>query len=198
MKTRIGMNTIRITLLLFAVIGPAHGQNDPYQIQIWIEHHLNATDRMYTAGCNEDIQQTAKWTIDFYTQRNYMPIWIDEIGLKPEASLLISSIRKEEKEPLFKKVYSVKPVNQLISIAIFMTDRGGSLPSNMAARLDIALTKSFFLYSISFSKDYLKRQSFQDIHTLKDYPTHQAYELEHALNTGTFDRFLEGIYSRWL
>jgi murein L,D-transpeptidase YcbB/YkuD len=193
MKTRIGMNTVWITVLLFIVIGPVHGQNDPYQIQIWIEHHLNTTGQMYTAGCSEDVQQTAKWTIDFYAQRNYMPIWIDEIGLKPEASLLISSIRKEEKEPLFKKVYSVKPVNQLISIAIFMTDRGGSLPSNMAARLDIELTKSFFLYSISFSKDYLKRQYFQDIHTLKDYPSHQANELEHALNTGTFDRFLDSL-----
>ena len=193
MKTRIGMKIIWITVLLFAMTGPAHGQSDPYQIQIWIEHHLNTTDQMDAAGCGEDIRQAEKWTLDFYVQRNYLATWIDEVGLKPEASLLISTIHKVEKEALFQKVYSIKPINQLIAIAIFITDRGGSLPSDMAARLDIALTNSFFLYSISFSKGHLEKQYFQDILTLKDYSAHLVYELEDALNTGTFDIFLDSL-----
>jgi murein L,D-transpeptidase YcbB/YkuD len=187
------MNIIWIALLLFAAISPAHGQNTPYQTKIWIEHHLSATDQVHVAVCNGDIQQAAKWTLDFYAQRDYQPMWIDENGLKPEAFLLISSIRKAEKEPPFSEIYSVKPINQLITIAIFLTDRGGSLPSNMAARLDIALTNSFFLYRISFSKGSLKRQYFQDIHTLKKDPTYLIFELEHAFSTGTFDLFLDSL-----
>jgi murein L,D-transpeptidase YcbB/YkuD len=192
MKTRIGMNTIWIAVLLFAVMSPAHGQNAPYQTQIWIEHYLRSTDQIHAVGCSGAIQPAAKWTSDFYTQRKYLPTWIDESGLKPEAFLLISSIRKAEKESLFPKVYSVKPISQLITIAIFLTDRGGALPSDMAARLDIELTNLFFLYRIS-SKGSLNRPYVQNIHTLKEDATHLSYELEHALNTGTFDIFLNSL-----
>ncbi len=193
MKTRIGIKAIWLTIILFAAVSPAHSGNHIYKIQIHIQRHLNATEQANTSQCSNGIQKTAEWISEFYTQRIYSPAWIDSVGLKPEAAVLINAIRRAEIEGFPRTIYPIDIINRLMANAIFSTANGTPIESEKAAQLDIALSTAFFLHAIYLSGGRFEADYLKDIQSITDLPAHLVSDLEYALSTNGLDALLANL-----
>lgn len=193
MKIRIGMIPIWITVVLLATISHAHEKSDLHQIQAGIEHQVQAAGLLNDSDCSGCIKKITQWVSIFYTDRKYSPAWVDEVGLKPEASFLINTIRNAKKEGLPREAYPIEIINQLTANAIFMTASGGSLPPDLAAQLDISLSTAFFLHCIYLSGGRMEMENLHDIQNLTGSPDQLVYELENALATHSLDILLADL-----
>lgn len=194
MKTRIGMKILWTTAVLSMLALPAHGKNYRYKIQTRIKNHVKSVSLANDSDCTGNIQKITGLVAKFYYKRNYSPAWIDESGLKPEAYVLIRTIRNaEEEEGLPHQAYPLDSINRLSADAIFMTTRGGSLAPDMAAQLDIALSTTFFLHSIYLFEGRLESDYLHGVQKLTDFPAQLVSALENALTTQTLDLLLDNL-----
>lgn len=185
MKTRIGMKALWAMAVLFLFSLPAHGRSYHVKVQTRIAHYVKsvATDRSYT--CDSGVQKITGLVSKFYHERNYLPAWIDVSGLKPEASILIRTIRNAEEEGLPHKAYPIESINRLTANAIFSTASGNSVAPDLAAQIDIALSTTFFLHSIYLSEGRLQPGYLQGLQKLTRFPVNLISDLEQALATHT-------------
>lgn len=189
-KRHIGMKIIGSIVILLGAISSLYAEKYPDQIQLEINNYLNAATQTETARCTDGISKIPAWVSEFYLKRGYFPAWIDEVGLKPEASLLLSRIRAFVKDGYSQTEYPIKVIDQLSTDAIFMNSQGSSLAPDKAAQLDIELSSAFFLHSLFLSRGRLKTPYFKGIYKPLKLPFDLPDELEHALQTKTFDTLL--------
>ena len=190
MTHHIGMKTIGSIVILLGAISSLYAEKYPDQIQLEINNYLNAATQAETARCTDGISKIPAWVSEFYLKRGYSPAWIDEIGLKPEAALLLSKIRAFVNDGYSQAVYPIKVIDQLSSDAVFMNTQGGSLAPDKAAQLDIKLSSAFFLHSLFLARGRLETPYFKGIYQPLKLPPDLPDELEHALQTKTFDILL--------
>ena len=190
MTHHIGMKTIGSIVILLGAISSLYAEKYPDQIQLEINNYLNAATQAETARCTDGISKIPAWVSEFYLKRGYSPAWIDEIGLKPEAALLLSKIRAFVKDGYSQAVYPIKVIDQLSTDVIFMNTQGSSLAPDKAAQLDINLSSAFFLHSLFLARGRLETPYFKGIYKPLRLPSDLSNKLEHALQTKTFDILL--------
>ncbi len=82
----------------------------------------------------------------FYRNRDYRPAWVTEHGIAPQADALIATIRQASLEGLNPADYHLAKIENLLSVARFLKEKGLWSDPKLVADLDFLLTDSFLIY----------------------------------------------------
>jgi len=82
----------------------------------------------------------------FYRTRDYRPAWVTETGLSPQVDTLITTISQASSEGLNPDDYHLSKIEDLLSIARFLKEKGLWSDPKLVADLDFLLTDSFLVY----------------------------------------------------
>lgn len=84
---------------------------------------------------------------NLYQRRAFMPVWFEGWQIKPEASILLESLRSAGAHGLCSNDYLLPELERLISIQADFTAKHLPLSSDNRAVLDLLLSQSFLTYA---------------------------------------------------
>ena len=193
MKRLSGIKIIWVMAMLLTAISTAHGNNHTTQVQTQIKDRLLLPNQNEATPCDVSNQKTTAMVLDFYSARNYTPAWVDEFGLTPEGSLLISTIENAADQGLPHVTYPFEIINDLTTSTTITRITGQDVSVQKTAQLDITLSTLFFLYSSYLNGGRLSSDYFQDIQQLSQGSHHLAKHLQQALADQSLDLLLSDL-----
>jgi len=84
---------------------------------------------------------------DFYRGRDYLPAWVDDLGLTATAWSLLDLLRSADAEGLCPEEYHLARIDPLVELAADYRRYGILFDPSYMARLDLLLSDAFFLYA---------------------------------------------------
>lgn len=82
--------------------------------------------------------------VDFYRQRNYLPVWHGRSGLRRDAEALLEQLRAAPEQGLCGEDYFLPALERQLAWRRDQLQRGSALSPADSAVLDVLLTQSFF------------------------------------------------------
>ena len=141
---------VTVVTLTFALLSNSHpfpdSQSLSNQVQEYLRNRIEATGNSSKIEIG-DVQIYSSVVLPlFYTRRIFRGAWVDDKGLKPQATECVDAILKADLEGLDPKDYHLDKIKELLGKINQSQKEKKSLDPRMLADIDLLLTDAFLIY----------------------------------------------------